>query len=98
VLGYEGLMFYAAAVRQAKTTEANAVMKAVTSIKFSGLRDSNLSVRALDGQMNAPLWYGTVGMDPQYPHLVMKNITRIDGNSLMLSEDEMKAQRSAANK
>ena len=98
VLGYEGVMYYAAAVRQAKTTEANAVMKAVTSIKYSGLRDSNLSVRALDGQMNAPLWYGTVGMDPQYHHLVMKNITRIDGINLMMSEDEIKAQRSAATK
>lgn len=98
VLGYEGVMFYAEALRQAKTTEPNAVMKAVTSLKFSGLRGNDLRVRALDGQVNAPLWYGRVGKDPDYPHVVMKNFIRINGDSLMMPEAEIKAQRAAGAK
>lgn len=98
VLGYEGVMFYAEALRQAKTTEPTAVMKAVTSIKYSGLRSNDLTVRALDGQVNAPLWYGRVGKDPDYPHVVMKDIVRIDGSSLIMPEAEIKAQRAAGTK
>ncbi len=55
VLAYDGLMFYAEAVKQAKSVKPDDVMKAVASIKYSGLRANNLTVRGLDGQMNAVL-------------------------------------------
>lgn len=95
VLAYDGLMFYAEAVKQAKSTEADAVMKAVTSIKYAGLR-GNMTVRALDGQMNAPAWVGTVGKDAKYPYMVLKDMVRIDADKTMLSEAAIKAGRAAA--
>jgi branched-chain amino acid transport system substrate-binding protein len=95
MLAYDGLMFYAAAVRQAKSAGADAVMKAVTSIKYAGLRGT-MTVRALDGQMNAPEWVGTVGKDPKYPYMVLKDIVRIDADKTMPTEAAIKAGRAAA--
>ena len=95
VLAYDGLMFYAAAVRQAKSTSADALMKAVTSLKYAGLR-GNMNVRPLDGQMNAASWVGAVGKDPKYPYMVIKDIVRIEAERTMPSEAAIKAGRAAA--
>lgn len=95
VLTYDGLMFYAEAVRQAKSTKADDVMKAVGSIKYSGLR-GNMTVRALDGQMNAPSWVGAVGKDPAYPYMVLKDAVRVEAAQTMPTEAVIKAGRAAA--
>lgn len=95
MLAYDGLMFYAEAVRAARTTQSDALMKAVGSISYAGLRGT-MRVRALDGQMNAPSWVGTVAKDPKYPYLVMKDLVRIDADKTMPGEDAIKAGRAAA--
>ena len=95
VLAYDGLMFYAESVKQAKSTKADDVMKAVTSIKYNGLRGPS-SVRALDGQMNAASWVGTVSKDPKYPYMVLKDMIRIEADKTMASEASIKAARAAA--
>ena len=95
VLAYDGLMFYAEAVKQAKSTRAEDLMKAVTSIRYAGLR-GNMMVRPLDGQMNAPSWVGTVGKNPNYPYMVLKDLVRIEADKTMPSEAAIKAGRAAA--
>lgn len=95
LLAYDGLMFYAEAVKQAKSTAPDDVMKAVTTIKYSGLR-GDMQVRALDGQMNAPAWVGLLGKDPKYPFMVLKDPVRFDADKTILSEAEIKAGRTAA--
>lgn len=95
ILAYDGLMFYAEAVKAARSTQADAVMKAVGSIKYAGLRGT-MTVRGLDGQMNAPAWVGEVGKDPKYSHMVLLDPQRIEADKTMLSEDAIKAGRAAA--
>ncbi len=95
VLAYDGLMFYAAAVRQAKSAKADDVMKAVSSVRYDGLRGT-MSVRALDGQMDAPTWVGRVGKDPKFPYAVLQDAVRIGAERTMLAEDAVKAARAKA--
>ncbi len=95
VLAYDGLMFYAEAVKLAKSTKADELMKAVTTLKYSGLRGA-MTVRALDGQMNAPSWVGMLASDPAYPYLVLKDPVRVEGEKTMPTEAYIKAARAAA--
>lgn len=95
VLTYDGLMFYAEAVKQAKSVKPDDVMKAVASIKYSGLR-GNMTVRGLDGQMNAPSWVGAIGKDPAYPYMVLKDSVRVEAAQTMPTEAQIKAWRAAA--
>jgi branched-chain amino acid transport system substrate-binding protein len=94
VLAYDGLMFYADAVNMAKSTKADELMKAVTSLKYSGLRGA-MTVRALDGQMNAPSWVGMLGSDPSYSYLVIKNPVRVEADKTMSTEAYIRAARAA---
>jgi branched-chain amino acid transport system substrate-binding protein len=95
VLTYDGLMFYAEAVRHAKSTKADDVMKAVGSIKYSGLR-GDMTVRGLDGQMNAPSFVGVVGKDPAFPYMVLKDGVRVEAAQTMPTEAAIRAGRAAA--
>jgi branched-chain amino acid transport system substrate-binding protein len=95
VLAYDGLMFYAEAVKAAKSTKADDVVKAVASVKYEGLRGS-MTVRGLDGQMAAPSFVGPVVKDAAFAFLTMKDATRVDASKTLVSEDVVKAARAAA--
>jgi branched-chain amino acid transport system substrate-binding protein len=92
VLAYDGLMFYAEAVKAAKSTKADDVVKAVASVKYDGLRGA-MTVRGLDGQMAAPSFIGPVTKDAGYPFLIMKDATRVDASKTLPSEELVKAAR-----
>lgn len=92
VLTYDGLMFYAEAVKVAKSTKADDVVKAVPTVKYEGLRGA-MTVRALDGQMAAPSFVGAVAKDGAYPFFTMKAATRVDAAKTLPSEDLVKAAR-----
>jgi branched-chain amino acid transport system substrate-binding protein len=92
VLAYDGLMFYAEAVKAANSTKADDVLKAVATIKYDGLRGA-MSVRALDGQMSAPSFIGPVVKDASYPFLTMKGAARVDAAKTLPSEEVVKASR-----
>jgi branched-chain amino acid transport system substrate-binding protein len=95
VLAYDGLMFYAEAVKAAKSTKAEDVLKAIPAVKYDGLRGA-LSVRGFDGQMAAPSFIGAVTKDAGYAFMTMKGATRVDASKTMVSEDVVKAARAAA--
>jgi branched-chain amino acid transport system substrate-binding protein len=94
VLAYDGVMFYAEAVKAAKSTKADDVLKAVASVKFEGVRGA-MTVRGLDGQMSAPSYIGPVVKDGGYPFLTMKGAAVIDGAKTLPSEELVKAARAA---
>ncbi len=98
ISGYDGLMFYAAAVKAAGSIKANAVMKAVVSISYDGLRAKGLKVRKLDGQMNAPSYVGVVTHKSPYGFPIMKDVTKYDGNKTMLSASRVMELRAEAKK
>ena len=89
-------MFYARAVPPAKDFGADAVIKAGQTEQFDGFKGRGLTVRAFDGQMNAPAYVGEVNFDPAYPFPTMKNVEKFEGAPLMFSEDTIKAMRDAA--
>jgi branched-chain amino acid transport system substrate-binding protein len=92
VLAYDGLMFYAEAVKAANSTKADDVVKAVATVKYDGLRGA-LSVRGLDGQMAAPSFVGAVKKDAAFPYLIMKDAARVDASKTLASEDLVRASR-----
>ncbi len=92
VLTYDGLMFYAEVVKAARSTKADDVMKALPTVKYDGLRGSSMSVRALDGQMSAPVFVGPIAKDAAYPFFTMK-ATRLEAAKTIPSEELVKAAR-----
>ena len=96
VNAYDGLKFYAEAVRHAGTTEADAVIKALGEVKYDGLRENGLYVRALDGQMNAPVYMGKVTKSEEYGFPILTEVEKFEGAPLMPAEDFITAARAAA--
>lgn len=94
--GYDGIMIYAAAAEAAGTTDADAVMAQIYGSSFDGFRGRNMTVRAFDGQMDAPSYVGEISKDPAYPFPIMKNVEVFPGESLMWSEEHIQSLRDAA--
>jgi branched-chain amino acid transport system substrate-binding protein len=94
VQAYDGVMFYAEAVKAAKSTKAEDVLKAVASVKFEGVRGA-MTVRGLDGQMSAPSYIGPVVKDAAYPFSTMKGAAIVDGAKTLPTEEMVKASRTA---
>ncbi len=93
ILAYDGLMFYAEVVKAAKSTTADDVIKALPTVKYSGLRGNDMSVRALDGQMSAPVFVGPIVKEEAYSFFTMKGATRLDASKTIPSEELVKASR-----
>lgn len=94
--GYDSMMWYAAAATSAGSTDSDAVIKALQSGTFDGLKAKGLTVRAFDGQMNAPAYVGEVNFDPAFPFPTMKNVEKFAGEALMFSEATIQFMRDAA--
>lgn len=94
--GYDGIMIYAKAVEAAGATDKKTLMPHVYGGKFDVLRGKGLTVRAFDGQMDAPSYVGAVNFDPAYPFPIMKDVQVFPGDSLMWSEQKIQALRNAA--
>lgn len=97
ISAYDGLMFYAAAVEQAGSTDADAVIEAVGQVSVDGLREKGLKVRALDGQMNAPVYVGKASKVDGYDFPILTEVEKFAGEPLMPAEDFILQAREAAN-
>lgn len=93
---YDGLKFYAAAAEHAGSVEADAIIKAVGEVTFDGLRESGLKVRALDGQMNAPVYVGKATKVDGYDFPILTEVEKFEGGPLMPAEDFILKAREAA--
>ena len=52
-----------------------------------------MSVRALDGQMSAPVFVGPIVKEAAYSFFTMKGAMRLDASKTIPSEDMVKASR-----
>lgn len=96
VNGYDGIMIYAAAVEAAGSTEMEDLMPKVYGGSFDGLRGTGLTVRAFDGQMNAPAYVGAVTFSSDFDFPILSDVEIVPGETLMWSEDKIQALRDAA--
>lgn len=93
---YDGLKFYAAAAEKAGSVAPEAIMTAVVEVTFDGLREAGLKVRALDGQMNAPVYVGKATKVEGYDFPILTEVEKFEGAPLMPSEDFILKARDAA--
>jgi branched-chain amino acid transport system substrate-binding protein len=93
---YDGLNFYAAVAAKAGTTEADAVIAALPAVTFDGLREKGLTVRGMDGQMNAPVYVGKATKVDGYDFPILTEVEKFEGAPLMPAEEFILKAREAA--
>jgi branched-chain amino acid transport system substrate-binding protein len=97
ISGYDGLMFYAAAVKAAGVAKGEKLIQdGVWKVQYNGLRNAKATVRAFDGQMNAPAYVGEVTHSENYEFPIMHKLERYDGETLMFPEETIAHMRKAA--
>lgn len=85
VQAYDSVCLLKAAIEKAKTTETEAVIKAVEGLSFDSLR-GRITIRALDHMGSVPCYQGVITKDPNFPFKIWKDISRIPGEQVMRSE------------
>lgn len=97
VLGYDSMLQIADAIRRANSLEPSAILDALAANEYESLRGP-VRVRKLDGNSNAPTFLGATRKVPGFDFPVLTNVVRVDGNTVMPSEAEVRSMRSAAKK
>jgi branched-chain amino acid transport system substrate-binding protein len=85
VQNYDAVYVLKAAIEKAKTTETEAVIKALEGITFDSLR-GKITIRALDHMATVPIYQGTIAKDPNYPFKIWKDIVRVPGEQVIRPE------------
>jgi branched-chain amino acid transport system substrate-binding protein len=85
VQNYDAIYLLKAAIEKAKTTETEAVIKAIEGMPFEGLRQK-FTIRALDHMGTVPCYQGTIAKDANYPFKIWKDITRVPGDQVIRPE------------
>ena len=85
VQNYDAVYLLKAAIEKAKTTDTDAVVKAIEGMSFDSLR-GKITIRALDHMASVPVYQGTIAKDPAYPFKIWKDLSRIPGDQLWRSE------------
>lgn len=93
---YDGLTFYAAVAEKAGSVGADAVIATLPQVSFDGLRERGLSIRALDGQMNAPVYVGKATKVDGYDFPILTEVEKFEGAPLMPTEEFILKAREAA--
>jgi branched-chain amino acid transport system substrate-binding protein len=85
VQNYDAIYLLKAAIEKAKTTDTDAVVKAIEGMPFEGLRQK-FSIRALDHMGTVPCYQGTIAKDPRYPFKIWKDNVRVPGEQVIRPE------------
>ncbi len=89
VQNYDAMYLLKAAIEKAKTTETEAVIKAIEGIPFEGLR-GKFTIRPLDHMGTVPCYQGTIAKDPNYPFKIWKDIVRVPGEEVIRPEQSVR--------
>ena len=89
---YDSLIAWQTAVRNAGTADPKPVAKTLKGMSFAGLRGSSY-IRAIDGQMNCPTFFGRLVYDPAYPVAVIESVIEIPADKTWLTEKEVQSRR-----
>ena len=87
---YDSVIAWAAAVKKARSFDAEKVVDALRGLKFRGPRGDQY-IRAIDGQLNAATTMGPLVYNEKYGFAVLDPATAIQAEDVWLSEDEVKA-------
>ena len=97
VMGYDSLNVLKKAIEKAGSIETEAVLKGLEGLTYDSLR-GKFTIRPLDHQADVPEYVGWTVKDPKYPFVILKDIVKVAGSQIMLSEDEVKQMRAVATK
>ncbi len=89
---YDSMLAWRAAVEKAQSADPIAVAKTLKGLEFIGLRGNN-HIRAVDGQMNCPTYFGRLVDLPGFPFAVMKSVIEIPAEKTWLPEKEVLSRR-----
>jgi branched-chain amino acid transport system substrate-binding protein len=93
IMAYDGLIALTDAIKQAKTTDSDAVVKALEGLKFKSLRGERY-IRPEDHMMNCGIYVGLTAANPKYKDfLIMKDVVEVPAEKTWLSVDEIKKLR-----
>ena len=90
---YDSLIAWRQAVKNVKSADPIAVAKALKGLEFDGLRGSSF-IRAVDGQLNCPIYFGRLTFVPEYPFAVWKSVIEVPASKTWLPEKEVLSRRS----
>lgn len=94
VRAYDGVTLLAAGAEAAKSTDSDAVSKAIEGLTFTSLTGP-VSFRAIDHQGTVPVFRGITGTSRDLPFKVIKDLQEIPAEAVWPSEKEVLAQRHA---
>jgi hypothetical protein len=89
---YDSFLAWRQAVRLAGTVEPVSVARALKGLRFSSLRGERI-IRAVDGQMDCPTYFGKLVYTSRYPFAVWKSVMEIPAAKTWLEEDEIRRIR-----
>jgi len=89
---YDSFIAWRQAVKKTQSADPAAVAKALKSLEFVGLRGSS-AIRAVDGQMNCPAYFGRLVFVPEYPFAVWKSVIEVPAVKTWLPEKEVVSRR-----
>ena len=93
---YDSLLAWRKAVLNAASAEPATVAQTLKGLTFVGLRGDSF-VRAVDGQMNCPTFFGRLVYRPEYPVAVIESVIEIPATKTWLPEAVVLDKRAAAN-
>ena len=97
VMGYDSLFMLKKAIEKAGTVETEAMVKVLEGFSYDSLR-GKFTIRPLDHQADVPEYVGWTMKDPKYPFVILRDIVKVPGSQILLTEDEVKQMRAAAKK
>lgn len=92
---YCALIAWRLAVRKAQSVEPAAVAETLKGLSFVGLRGDSY-IRAVDGQMNCPTYFGRLVYAPEFPSAILESVVEIPAKKTWLSEKEVLDRRRKA--
>jgi len=92
IMSYEAMQLFALAAAEAGGIESDAVVAALETVEYQGLRGS-LSFRKDDHQATVPSFIGVSVTDPDYPFKVFESMSRVPAENIWPSVEELDASR-----
>jgi len=89
---YDSLHAWSEAVSRTGSADPVTIAHALKGITFVGLRGES-RIRAIDGQLNSPVYFGRLTYTPEYPAGVLESVIEIPPEKVWLSEREVEARR-----
>lgn len=97
ICAYDSLAAWRQAVLDAGSAEPAVVAGRLKGLSFEGLRGPSF-IRAVDGQMNCPTFFGRLIYHEKYPFAVIESVIEIPADKTWLSESEVLSRRTNRDK